>query len=596
MTKLNFPFSAVTGNQPFKLALTLSAINPAIGGVLVSGPRGAAKSTLARAIVDLLPCESNLINLPLGTSEEMLSGSLDLQQVLNQQQVKFNPGLLAKADQGVLYVDEVNLLADPLVDLLLDVCASGINYVERDGISHQHQSRFILLGTMNPDEGQLRAQLIDRFGLCVDLDEKLKINKQIEIVQLRENFDRDPQAFIDSYQAQQTALQQQIDVAKKLIATVVVSLECRTLIATRCQQANVDGLRADIVWLKAAIAHAAWCGKAQVSASDIDAVAELVLSHRRKESSQNSSSNTSPDTPPNVPPPPNKPPFSRPPSVAPPSFEPPSSPETKSDSNTDSTSGTSNNSNDGDWGAMSPQQQQTSKIAEVLLAKTAAVTKAITKPVATEIASNNKLGQIVGGQKKSAQRQTSPVSKSIDWFNTLANSLGQWPLPKLYFKSAKVGQPIVHLVLLDTSGSTLSSQQFGNAKAVVKQIAEQAYQQRQQLAIFGFGNQQVQQILSLQKAPKQLDSLLASLSAGGGTPLIEALSTVSDYQRQQLLANPSISFRNYLITDGRVSQQVNQMKLQGQTTVLDVEVGAVKYGRAQEIAQQLNGDYLPLPA
>lgn len=176
----NYPFCAVAGQHEFKLALILNAINPAIGGVLVSGPRGCAKSTLARGITDILPDAHDLVTLPLGASEEMLVGTLDLQQVLAEQKVTFNPGILAKADNGVLYVDEVNLLADSLVDLLLDVSASGINYVERDGISHQHLSRFILLGTMNPDEGELRAQLLDRFGLSVELSGQNSIENALK--------------------------------------------------------------------------------------------------------------------------------------------------------------------------------------------------------------------------------------------------------------------------------------------------------------------------------------------------------------------------------------------------------------------------------
>jgi len=601
MTKVNFPFSAVTGNQLFKLALILSAINPAIGGVLVSGPRGAAKSTLARAIVDILPSEAALVTLPLGASEEMLIGTLDLQQVLNEQQLKFSPGLLAKADQGVLYVDEVNLLADPLVDLLLDVCASGVNYIERDGISHQHQSQFILLGTMNPDEGEVRAQLSDRFGLCVDLDEKLDISQRVEIVRLRENFDRDPQAFIDSYQAQQSTLQQQIVDAKSQLACVVCSDDIRIAIATRCVAANVDGLRADIVWLKAAQAHAAWCGNQQVSHSDLDAVVELVLSHRRKE-----------QVPPNQPPtnPSNKsapqPPFSRPPSVQPPSL---GQSDTNSDADTqDNGSGTPSDKSDnspeqdnslepdksseqdksGEWGSMAPRTQQTSLLSPCHLPPAKAVKKNVSSAPANSL---NQLGQIVGGQKKSAR-----LTNSINWFSTLANALGQWPPPQLKFKRANTGQPLLHLVMLDTSGSTLGRQQFGHAKAVVKQIAQQAYAQRELLAIFGFGNQQVQLIFAAQKAPKQLDNLLDQLTAGGGTPLRDVLSAVLDYQQHQQAAKPNLAFRNYLITDGRISQQVTDIKLQGDTTVVDVEDGAVKHGRGQEIAQQLAGNYVLLPA
>jgi magnesium chelatase subunit I len=198
----HFPLSAVVGADDLKLALYLTAIDPKIGGVLIEGPRGMAKSTLARGLADLL-ASGQFVTLPLGATEERLVGTLDLDAALSEGRAQFSPGVLAKADGGVLYVDEVNLLPDHLVDLLLDVAASGTNLVERDGISHRHSARFVLIGTMNPEEGELRPQLLDRFGLNVALSGHTAPTERGQIIRRRLDFDSDPQAFCAQWEAEQ---------------------------------------------------------------------------------------------------------------------------------------------------------------------------------------------------------------------------------------------------------------------------------------------------------------------------------------------------------------------------------------------------------
>jgi len=559
----NYPFCAVLGQQDFKLALILHAINPTIGGVLVSGPRGSAKSTLARGIADILTSEHDLVTLPLGASEEMLVGTLDLQQVLTEQKVNFNPGILAKADDGVLYVDEVNLLADSLVDLLLDVSASGINYVERDGISHQHASRFILLGTMNPDEGELRAQLLDRFGFSVSLSGRSSIEERIEIVRLRECFDRDPQAFIASYQIEQHQIRESIYLAKQKLPTISCSNELRRLIATRCYQANVDGLRADIVWLKAACAHAAWSSREEVTEADVIAVETLVLSHRKQ--TLDKPQETKQDKPP--------PPFSRP----------PFSKELSSKQQTQEEKEQS-----GEWGSMSPQQQQTGQPINAVL-PTHSFDAVVKQMSSTPSSAKNSLGQFNGGQKKGKQ-----PSSSVNWFSSLVSSVGQWPPENLRFKASKVGQPIINCILLDTSASTLKRWQFSRAKAVVLELAQAAYRQREHLVVFGFGNQQVQQLMVKQKAPKLIKQWLEQITAAGGTPMRDMLKHLVTYQNNLAKNSPALRCRNFLITDGRCNQNVADISLEGDTLLIDIEDAAVKRGRGADIARQLNGQYFLL--
>ncbi len=281
MSRPHFPFSALHGQPQLQLALLLAAIDPQIGGVLIEGPRGTAKSTSARALADLLPA-GRFVNLPLGASEEQLVGSLDIQAALQDGRVEFKPGLLARADGGVLYVDEVNLLADALVDLLLDVCASGVNRIERDGISHQHEARIALVGTMNPEEGELRPQLLDRFGLFVRLGERIEPAAREAIVRSRLQFDRDPQGFVEAQRAAQDALMARLERARAKVGRLEFSDALHRQVSDLCYAAGVEGVRADLVLLRAACAHAAWQGNDRIGAEDVAAVAELVLAHRRK--------------------------------------------------------------------------------------------------------------------------------------------------------------------------------------------------------------------------------------------------------------------------------------------------------------------------
>jgi magnesium chelatase subunit I len=250
--------------------------------VLIEGPRGMAKSTLARGLADLL-ASGQFVTLPLGATEERLVGTLDLDAALSEGRAQFSPGVLAKADGGVLYVDEVNLLADHLVDLLLDVAASGTNLIERDGISHRHSAKFVLIGTMNPEEGELRPQLLDRFGLNVALSGHTAPIERGQIIRRRLDFDSDPQGFCAQWQGEQQALRTRCEHARAALANIALDDTALAQITERCFAAGVDGLRADLVWLRAARAHAAWRGAAEIGEEDIDAVAEFALRHRRRE-------------------------------------------------------------------------------------------------------------------------------------------------------------------------------------------------------------------------------------------------------------------------------------------------------------------------
>ncbi|MFJ2992501.1 ATP-binding protein [Pandoraea sp. NPDC087047] len=284
-----FPLTALIGQASLCEALLLVAVDPSIGGVLICGPRGTAKSTAARSLADLLPASAeapeatsvHFVTLPLGASEARLIGTLDIDEALRGGGVKFSPGLLARAHHGVLYVDEVNLLADALVDVVLDVAASGVNIVERDGVSHRHAARFTLIGTMNPEEGELRPQLLDRFGLMVALENCFDPQVRQQIVKTRLDFDLDPVAFHARHASAQQQLRQRILDARAALASVEIGDDVHDAVSTLCIAAQVDGMRADLIMLRAARALAALEASATVTRTHVERVAEAVLRHRR---------------------------------------------------------------------------------------------------------------------------------------------------------------------------------------------------------------------------------------------------------------------------------------------------------------------------
>ena len=310
-----FPFTAVVGAESMQLALILNAVSPVIGGVLVRGEKGTAKSTAVRGLAALLPqvsvvtgcrfgCDpdrvepdcpdgphtnpvassrpARLVELPVGASEDRVVGSLDLERALSEGVRAFEPGLLAGAHRGILYVDEVNLLADHLVDVLLDASAMGRNHVERDSVSVSHPARFVLIGSMNPEEGELRPQLLDRFGLTVDVSASRDPQTRVEVVRRRLAADADPTGFAEDWAPAELTLAAQIVAARALLPTVILPDSALLQIAEVCAAFDVDGMRADIVTARAATAHAAWRGRTTVDAEDVRAAALLALPHRKR--------------------------------------------------------------------------------------------------------------------------------------------------------------------------------------------------------------------------------------------------------------------------------------------------------------------------
>ncbi|MEV0539488.1 magnesium chelatase subunit D family protein [Nocardia salmonicida] len=280
----------MVGQERLQLALILSAVHPGIGGVLVRGEKGTAKSTVVRALAQLLPPvvdetgarPARLVELPVGATEDRVVGSLDLERVLRDGEQAFRPGLLAAAHHGVLYVDEVNLLHDHLVDVLLDAAAMGRVHVERDGVSHSHEARFVLVGTMNPEEGELRPQLLDRFGLTVDVAASREVDVRMAVVRRRLDYEADPAGFAARYVDADQVVAERILTARDRLPEVTLDNSELRRIAALCASFDVDGMRADLVVARTATAHAAWRGRDRVTEDDVRIAAELALPHRRR--------------------------------------------------------------------------------------------------------------------------------------------------------------------------------------------------------------------------------------------------------------------------------------------------------------------------
>jgi len=313
-----FPFTAIVGQEEMKLALQLNVIDPKIGGVMIMGDRGTGKSTTIRAIADLLPdievvkddpfnshksdldlmsnevkqaIQKNkpiktefvkipMVDLPLGATEDRVCGTIDIEKALTEGIKAFEPGLLAKANRGILYVDEVNLLDDHLVDILLDSAASGWNTVEREGISIRHPARFVLVGSGNPEEGELRPQLLDRFGMHAEIRTVKDPQLRVKVVEERTSFDQTPDIWLENYEEKQQELRNKIIAAQKLLPEVELDYNLRVKISEVCSTLDVDGLRGDIVTNRAAKAYAAYNGNTKVTVSDISKIITLCLRHR----------------------------------------------------------------------------------------------------------------------------------------------------------------------------------------------------------------------------------------------------------------------------------------------------------------------------
>lgn len=560
-----FPFTAVVGQERLKTALLLAIVDPGINGVLISGSRGSAKSTLVKSLQQLVP-DRKLVTLPLGATEEMVAGTLKLQQALQEGEVAFAPGLLGRAHGGLLYVDEVNLLPDHLVDLLLDVSASGVNHVERDGISHSHDAEFVLVGTMNPDEGELRPQLLDRFGLMAVVQEQFALAERREIVRRRVAHDSDPEPIERDHQQQTEELRERIESAVRQLDGVAIPETAAVEIARRCARAGVDGFRADITFYRAARAHAALAGGTEVGSGDLDAVEELVLHHRRDPDGREQSGKPTESTD-----------------------------ERGGD---DPSTGKSGSSMQGSAGVSDPRPVPTDRRVTVPRRRDAATAMPRVRPGFPERTRARTPGAYHGSRFVSGGAARDPERKP-HWFRTLCDPgniqrrLRGEPGSRLRYRRPVRRSMPVNLVLLDTSASTLLYRALSRAKGAIKDLSRRSYLERARFGIVTFGNDRVDMILAPQRAPHDIDPVLERIRAGGGTPLHRAIHYLDGLVGK--LYRKNADCRVFILTDGKVRGGADHRTAnleRAVTMVVDIELGNFRLGRSKYVARRLGAEYL----
>lgn len=628
---MKYPFAALVGQEKLKRALMLCAINPSIGGLLIRGEKGTAKSTAARGLAEIMPlipknevlktiqendsadicgeCPVDIdeipvpfVNLPLGATEDRVLGSLDLEGILSEKKKKLQPGLLAAAHRGILYIDEVNLLPDHLVDVLLDVAAMGVNTVQRDGLSESHPAKFTLIGTMNPEEGNLRPQFLDRFGLMVDVEAPRNVVERTEVVRRRITFEVNPEAFSLQWLNNQKALQNQIKTAQQLLSEVVLPDGLLTLISQLCTELNVTSLRADIVMYKTAITLAALDKRTVVTAEDVRQAAELALVHRQRkkpfEGNNKGDNRLDELMQQEQPEAPNKP-------------QPQNQPESKPEEEPQIESLLPQNGEDENQEMPAPKQEQVFGIPTGIETPNFKLDIA---PVAHQMPEGRRSQAINtnrGPELRAVPDQSpsdiaviatvqSAIIRNQDDFQITRNDLHQ------KIRKGKTGNLILFVV--DASGSMAASSRMEAVKGSVLSLLTDAYQRRDMVGVIAFRGVEAQLLLEPTYSVEQAEQAMQHLPTGGRTPLPHALQLASQVISQ---LNPEKDLKPLLVvlSDGKANVPLpgggdawqQTLHLSGQlfqanipALVLDTENEYLRFGRAAEMAKVMGAECLSL--
>ncbi|MFH9588525.1 putative cobaltochelatase [Streptomyces luteogriseus] len=645
-----FPFTAVVGQDDLRLALLLNAVSPAVGGVLVRGEKGTAKSTAVRALSALLPavavvpgcrfsCDSGspdpgcpdgpheagggaerparMVELPVGASEDRLVGALDIERALSEGVKAFEPGLLADAHRGILYVDEVNLLHDHLVDLLLDAAAMGASYVEREGVSVRHAARFLLVGTMNPEEGELRPQLLDRFGLTVEVAASREPDQRVEVVRRRLAYDDDPAAFAARWAEEEAAVRAQIVAARELLPSVRLGDGALRQIAATCAAFEVDGMRADIVMARTATALAAWAGRTDVLAEDVRQAALLALPHRRRrnpfdapgldedkldetleEFGGSDDDDPDPDPGPDGPGGPDGDGGGQP--------EPDDAPQGDGD--------TAARPEAGEGGQPQPSgagEQPAARASEPFRTKVLSVPGIGEGAAGRRSRARTEHGRTTGARRPRGALTKLHLAATVQAAAPHQRARGRSG-PGLVVRRDDLRQATregregnLVLFVVDASGSMAARQRMSAVKGAVLSLLLDAYQRRDKVGLVTFRGTAADVALPPTSSVDAAAARLETLPTGGRTPLAAGLLRAHDVLRVERLRDPARRPLVVLVTDGRATGGPEPVALAGRaarlfaadsvaSVVVDCESGPVRLGLAGQLAGELGGTAVTL--
>lgn len=643
-----YPFTAIVGQEKMKKALVLNAINPKVGGVLIRGEKGTAKSTAVRALANLLPeievvegckfrcnphdinamCEECLekvkagalkssfikmkvVDLPVSATEDRVVGTLDIEHAIKKGEKRFEPGVLAHAHRGILYVDEINLLDDHLVDVLLDSAAMGVNTVEREGISFSHPANFVLVGTMNPEEGELRPQLLDRFGLCVDIKGIMDVARRVELIKYRLSYETDPEAFAASWQAAESELCGQILLAQKLLPEVRISDNMLELISQICVDMGVDGHRADITMMKTSITLTAFNGRTEVLEEDVKEAAELVLPHRMRRKPFDNHSDKQDKLNESI------------------------EKQREKEKNKHEQQKRENNEQSGKAQAHPKEQKSDNSQDSTGEQPDASSETSFTtgesyqiKQFSPEFRRNNRNGS--GRRSKTLTKSKQgryiksriPEEKTTDLaFDATLRAAAPYQLLREKngnsiiihdsdFRQKVREKKIRNLVLfvVDASGSMGAQQRMVASKGAVLSMLMDAYQKRDKVGLIAFKGSGAELVLPPTSSVEIAQKYLEELPTGGKTPLSHGLMKGYETIQAELLRDPDTCPFMVLISDGRANVSMNgEPPLQEtktiasmfrkehiQSAVIDTESSIIKFGFAHEISSALGARYLAL--